>query len=528
MAPNPERLERANRRGATLMGCVAALVLMGSVSAQPNAASTVVGRLETIPSVASPHLGNERDILVLLPPGYDEGTRRYRVMYMNDGQNLFDEATSYAGEWRADETAQASAERGFPVILVGIPNMGEERLAEYAPFPGVEANMTARAEAYAAFVATTVKPLVDERYRTLADRDDTAIVGSSMGGLVSLYSAMRYPGVFGFAGALSPSLWWGSGKPVFAWADLRASPSVRVWLDMGTEEGWGQTQDVMRMATLLRDRGADVRLVIDEGAQHHESAWSKRFPAVLAWFLTGEADDPTITPERASERAAALDRARADGLATLAGARLAHGAPSGAQPTFRFDVAIDSVGYDAAGAPQYLRGAELRMLVDVAGRRVRIEVEHEGATMLVQQADPDTSWLWAADGTFLLMDPDAAMAVRRYALNTVLGLFARHDDVVAAVGPTTVAGLRGDGVMVVEDGAMTTYVFGADRTLIAERLEQPWADAAELRYLDVREVGGLRIPHRIEEFQHGTLTSVLTLSALEVDPALPDDAFDRP
>ena len=499
--------------------------------AQAATASSLMGDLEVIAAVASPQLDNERDLLVLLPPGYRQGTERYPVMYLNDGQNVFDEATSYAGEWRADEAAQASAARGHPVILVAIPNMGEERLAEYAPFPAPESDRVARAEAYAAFLANTVKPLIDERYRTLPTPADTAIVGSSMGGLVSLYTAFRYPGVFGFAGALSPSLWWGAGKPAFAWAELRANPGVRVWLDMGTEEGWSQTQDVVRMAALLRDAGLDVRLTIDRGATHHETAWSARFPDVLAWFLreTTEERSGGAVARAAVPAPTDWDEAGAAGLATLAGARLAHGAPRGGVPSLlRFDASITEFGYDEGLEALPVPGTGFDMLVDLDGRRVRLQLEHDGQVAVVQQVGPGERWLWAADGTFLTMDADASLAIGRYAVNTVIGLFGRHDGFVAAVGPTTAAGLDGDGVTVVEGGAMTTFVFAADRTLIAERMEQPWTDAVELAYRDVRTVDGLRIPHRIEQFQNGVLTAVIELSNVVVDPALAEGAFDRP
>lgn len=531
---------RAQRPGIATLICVLVMVIAPTTLADASSESTVVGDLEVIENVVSPQLGNERDLFVLLPPGYRSGTDRFPVVYLNDGQNLFDEATSYAGEWRADETAAASAARGHPLILVGIPNMGEERLAEYAPFPAPEAGMAARAESYAAFLANTVKPLIDDRYRTLPGPADTALVGSSMGGLVSLYTALRYPGVFGFAGALSPSLWWGEGKPVFAWAKDHANPGVRVWLDMGTEEGWSQTQDVVRMGTLLRDAGLDVRITIDPGAIHHESAWSERFPAVLAWFLneatapTTEASEPTAHPGAAAALGAApvlaaRDDARADGLATLAGARLAHGATRAGTPSaLRFDVTITEYAYDPDLAPVPVPVATFEMLVDLVARRVRIQVEHEGRVMVIQQAGPGERWLWAADGTFLTMDGDAALAVGRYAVNTAIGLFGRHDDYVAAIGPTIVAGRRGDGVTVVTGGAMTTFVFAADRTLVAERLEQPWTGPVELAYLDLREVEGLRVPHRIEQRQDGVLTAVIELSNVDVDPPLTPEAFERP
>ena len=133
---------------------------------------TVAGTLKVLPAVRSPQLGNRRDLLVWLPPSYEQGDARYAVLYMHDGQNLFDEATSYAGEWQVDETMQALSLEGLEVIVVGIPNAGEQRPCEYSPFADWP-EQGRRGEAYLAFVVDTVKPLIDRDFRTLGDRAHT-------------------------------------------------------------------------------------------------------------------------------------------------------------------------------------------------------------------------------------------------------------------------------------------------------------------------------------------------------------------
>ena len=131
---------------------------------------------------------------------------------MHDGQNLFDEATSYNGEWQVDETMEALSQAGYPAIVVGIPNLGARRIEEYNPFPDPQHG--GQGQAYVAFIVETLKPLIDQQFRTLPDRLHTGIMGSSMGGLISLYAFFQHREVFGFAGVMSPSLWF-AGRAIF-------------------------------------------------------------------------------------------------------------------------------------------------------------------------------------------------------------------------------------------------------------------------------------------------------------------------
>ena len=172
-----------------------------------NNGHTVVGNLKVLDSLYSPQLDNQRDIFVYLPPSYASSDRHFPVLYMHDGQNLFDAETSFAGEWQVDESMELLSEEGIEAIVVGIPNAGNDRLDEYSPF--AMSNLGGgKGDSYLEFIVQTLKPLIDVDFRTLPDRENTSILGSSMGGLISLYAFFRYPNIFGAAGAMSPAFWF--------------------------------------------------------------------------------------------------------------------------------------------------------------------------------------------------------------------------------------------------------------------------------------------------------------------------------
>lgn len=207
------------------------------------------------PQVWSPQADNDRDLLIYLPPSYWVSERHYPVIYMQDGQNLFDTATSFVGvEWGVDDTLQALSAEGLEAIVVGVPNSGERRLNEYTP----PANQWWRGtgDQYVAFLVDTLKPLIDRDFRTMTDRSHTGIFGSSLGALISLYAFFTRSDVFGFVGAMSPSLWVGRGLIL---EQVRESPVVlgRIYLDNGTHEPSAQ-----RLADLLHVKGyADFKSV---------------------------------------------------------------------------------------------------------------------------------------------------------------------------------------------------------------------------------------------------------------------------
>lgn len=245
------------------------------------------GTIERINAVHSPELDNERDLLVSLPGGYASGDRRFPVIYMHDGQNLFDPATSFSGSWNVDIAMAEVSLDGLDAIVVGIPNMGRDRVAEYSPFEHPQLG-GGRGDLYLEFLISTVKPLIDERYLTAADRGHTGIVGSSMGGLISLYAFFRHPEVFGFAGLLSPSLWL-TEADTFAFIEQAPFSPGKLYLDVGDKEGDRHVANAMRLRDLLEEKGyrlgEDLLWVEEEFGAHHESAWGRRFREALPFLL---------------------------------------------------------------------------------------------------------------------------------------------------------------------------------------------------------------------------------------------------
>jgi len=259
--------------------------------------STDTGDIRRHVGFHSTLLNNDRTIAVYLPPGYDQNTdQRYPVLYMQDGQNLFDTATSFAGvEWNADETAEKLINEGTinPVIIVGIYN-SPDRTEEYTPWQASEDDPVALGVYYGWFAAYEVKPFVDKTYRTLPDRENTAIAGSSLGGLIALDTARAHNDIFGACAALSPSLWSAEGELLSQWtADHDWMNGTRFWIDMGE----GETEDypageavphLQSLVTTLESagltKGSDYQDLVAEGDEQNEAAWSKRFDQVLIYL----------------------------------------------------------------------------------------------------------------------------------------------------------------------------------------------------------------------------------------------------
>ena len=245
------------------------------------------GALATIRDVESRELGNSRDLVVWLPAAYARSERRYPVIYMHDGQNLFDARTSYAEPWRVDSAMTRAAKRSVEAIVVGIPNMGVDRIGEYSPYVDARAG-GGRGDRYLDWVIGTVKPLIDGRFRTRPDREHTGMVGSSMGGLITLYGYLRDPSVFGFVGGLSPSLWF-AGRSIFS--SLAASPHAagRIYLDIGVREGRVAIDDARRMRDALIEKGyalgRELRWVEDPRGRHNEVDWGRRLGDALPFLL---------------------------------------------------------------------------------------------------------------------------------------------------------------------------------------------------------------------------------------------------
>lgn len=231
-----------------------------------------------------------RTLTVYLPPGYDErDDRRYPVLYMHDGQNLFDAERAYipGQHWRLKEAADAAiGERtASPLIIVGIDHAGTARLDEYTPTRDPKHSGGGRAAEYAKKLIEEIKPAIDARYRTIPE--DTATGGSSLGGLVSLYLALRHPDVFRRAAVMSPSVWW-NDRAILKEVEAFSGPKPRLWVDVGGREGTQTLSDARLLRDKLRARGWDdtnLRYYEDRRGDHSERAWARRVRQALEFLF---------------------------------------------------------------------------------------------------------------------------------------------------------------------------------------------------------------------------------------------------
>ncbi len=273
---------------------ITALTACLGLAAPPARPAEVVKPSSAAPNVtvlaeklAMPGLNRERGLRIYLPPSYAKSpAKRYPVLYMHDAQNLFDAATSFAGEWGVDETLnELAAKQGLELIVVGIDNGGEQRLSELTFFPS-GASPKPEGEAYLRFIVEVVKPLVDQRYRTLPDRAHTGMMGSSLGGLITHAALLRYPQVFGRLGFFSPSYW--ASMRMYDEAGLTPVPKdTRIYLYAGGSEGGGMDTDALHMSGRLMQANPDtpIEIRIAPLAQHNEAAWRAEFPRAVSWLF---------------------------------------------------------------------------------------------------------------------------------------------------------------------------------------------------------------------------------------------------
>jgi len=243
-----------------------------------------------------------RNVVVWLPPGYADAAqamRRYPVLYMHDGQNVFDPSTAFLGrEWHADEVADRLVRAGRipPVIIVGIWNT-PDRVADYTPDQDPDEHRGDRkpqgrggnGKAYLDWIATELKPMIDCAYRTQPDRASTAIMGSSLGGIISLAAAEHRPETFGRIAAVSPSLWWNGGSVIDRWTKHPPRPD-RLWICMGDRERAGLDAQLRQFerAILDADPGLGERLHAEviAGGTHDEPSWSARLDRIMEFLLS--------------------------------------------------------------------------------------------------------------------------------------------------------------------------------------------------------------------------------------------------
>ncbi len=259
--------------------------------------TSLTGTIKHHANFESKILGNKRNLIVYLPPDYDkEPTRRYPVLYMHDGQNIFDGMTSYLPnkEWRADECAEAliRAKAIEPIIIVGVDNGQMARADEYLPTRakmGRDQEAGGKADQYGDFLEKEVMPMIDREYRTKRGPKNTALCGSSFGGIITLYLGITRPNVYGRLGVVSPSLWWDQEimrKKVEA---LPKKLDLKIWLDMGAQEGPGAVATADRMHRALLDKGwvdgKDLLYYVDGFAEHNEDAWARRMAPILMYLF---------------------------------------------------------------------------------------------------------------------------------------------------------------------------------------------------------------------------------------------------
>jgi predicted alpha/beta superfamily hydrolase len=257
-----------------------------------SAEHTLTGDVRKHDAFHSRYLAHDRTIIVYLPPGYDDETAdRYPVLYLHDGQNVFDRATSIGEEWHVDEKAQAMILAGeiAPLIVVGIYNTGVHRIDEYAPTARPDMGGGGHADDYGRMLVEELKPFIDSTYKTLPSAASTAIGGSSLGGLLTIHLGLRYPTAFNKLAVMSPSVWWDDRVILREIAGLPHKLPLRIWLDAGTAEG----EQVIADARALRDAlvakgwtiGDDLAYLEAPGGEHNEQSWGARIDAVLKFLF---------------------------------------------------------------------------------------------------------------------------------------------------------------------------------------------------------------------------------------------------
>ena len=239
-----------------------------------------------------PQLSRTRRVWIYLPSSYSSSTKKYPVLYMHDGQNVFDDATSFSGEWGVDEAIDTLGLKYKECIVVGIDNGGNKRLNEYCPYDfdlkGIAAsNSSNKGEGslYVDFLVKALKPFIDKKYRTLKDSKNTFTAGSSMGGLISMYAVLKYPKVFGGAGVFSPAFW--VGPKIFD--DIKEKGkkvNAKIYFYAGDAEGETMVPMTIRAFNEMhRVSKSKMAEVIRAGGKHNEPRWRIEFPLFYEWLM---------------------------------------------------------------------------------------------------------------------------------------------------------------------------------------------------------------------------------------------------
>ncbi|MFT4938303.1 MAG: putative alpha/beta superfamily hydrolase [Paraglaciecola sp.] len=264
------------------------LLILLSACSEPVKVSSATDNVIVLPvSFYLDRLDRERSVRLYLPPNYASSDKTYPVVYMHDGQNLFDDASAFLSEWGIDESLNLLAtEKGLELIVVGIDNGGEKRMNELSPWPNKRFG-AAEGREYMDFITEVVKPYIDTNYRSKPERQHTAIMGSSMGGLISHFAIHEYPQVFSKAGIFSPSYWY--SQQVFEHTrTARAAADAKLYIMYGGNEGDGMIGDVSKMQRQLKFQGHPRQNMLFkrvEGGEHNETFWRAQFPAAIEWLF---------------------------------------------------------------------------------------------------------------------------------------------------------------------------------------------------------------------------------------------------
>jgi predicted alpha/beta superfamily hydrolase len=231
-----------------------------------------------------PQLNRHRRIWIYLPPSYCNTKDKYPVLYMHDAQNVFDEATSFSGEWGVDETLDTLGPKTKECIVIAIDNGGEKRLNEYSPYD-MPLYGKGEGDLYVDFLVKTLKPFIDKHYRTKKDAANTFIAGSSMGGLISLYAILKYPKVYGGAGVFSPAFW--IAPKLLNYIDERGKKvKGKVYFFAGKLESEKMVLDMLAAFEKLHALSpAKMEVVIRDEGRHNEPTWRKEFPLFYQWLM---------------------------------------------------------------------------------------------------------------------------------------------------------------------------------------------------------------------------------------------------
>lgn len=230
-----------------------------------------------------PQLDRYRKVWIYLPESYSSSTKKYPVLYMHDGQNVFDEATSAYGEWGVDEALDSLGKQHKEIIVVAVDNGGDKRMNEYSPYD-MEKYGKGEGDQYVDFLVQTLKPYIDKHYRTKRDEKNTFVAGSSMGGLISFYAILKYPKVFGGAGVFSPSFWI---SPQLKNINPQQAKKVKgkIYFYAGQQESETMVTDMLNVFEQMRQHSkAKMKTVIRAEGKHNEPTWREEFPLFYKWI----------------------------------------------------------------------------------------------------------------------------------------------------------------------------------------------------------------------------------------------------